>query len=35
MRVEIELEIGRWLKTAKTELEIRPNQIIKQLKSIK
>lgn len=26
MRVERELEIGKWLKTAETELEIKPNQ---------
>lgn len=26
MRVERELEIGKWLKTAETEMEIKPNQ---------
>jgi len=26
MRVERELEIGKWLKTAETELEIKPSQ---------
>jgi hypothetical protein len=26
MRVERELEIGRWLKTAETDLEIKPSQ---------
>lgn len=26
MRVERELEIGKWLKTAETEMEIKPSQ---------
>lgn len=26
MRVERELEIGKWLKTAETDMEIKPNQ---------
>jgi hypothetical protein len=26
MRVERELEIGKWIKTAETDMEIKPNQ---------